>query len=246
MSEAASADIMGEVEENTSTSLILKRSSVDTLNFNSPDRVDGLRISSTWPSRVYLQTPPLPRRAINVAITVTAKDQGWGNTDHSYVAIRTINGAGDVDEVRLFNTVHQPREVSWSAIGVSHRDYLKGHAFQVVSLSAPYPGFQNVMLAARIEIHYSDDRYQLAVIRAQMARKPTNIFDSIRCDDDHDASSPLTQSIVERIHSIFSFSNSQQNPEPPLWDRASLRALEFMLVKCDDLVFSRIASFMYP
>lgn len=245
MSETASVDILGGVETSTSTSLVLVRSSVDTLNCSSPDRVEGLRINSTWPSRVYLQTPPLPRRAINVSITVTAKDQGWGNTDHSYVVIRTTNRKGDVDEVRLFNTVHQPREVSWSAIGVSHRDYLKDHTFQVVSLSAPYPGFQNIMLSARIEIQYSDDRYQLTVIRAQMARKSTDILNSINHNDEL-TSSTSTHSIIERISNIFSFISAHHSPEPPEWDRASLHALGFILTKCDDLVFSRIASFMYP
>jgi hypothetical protein len=159
--------------------------------------------------------------------------------------IRTTNRKGDVDEVRLFNTVHQPREVSWSAIGVSHRDYLKDHTFQVVSLSAPYPGFQNIMLSARIEIQYSDDRYQLTVIRAQMARKSTDILNSINHNDEL-TSSTSTHSIIERISNIFSFISAHHSPEPPEWDRASLHALGFILTKCDDLVFSRIASFMYP
>ncbi len=194
---------------------------------DAESRVDGV----PWPAKAYLTSPVLATPIRRVIISFTARDQGWGNTGHSYVTLQLVRPDGEIRTKLLLTLTHVP---TVSQTDITPEDAFivgagKGCFIRLVGVSAPYPGYESRLMSAQLEVfHTNPERYEIAVIRRQLdlmnRETAMKLFD------------PPVRSWWSMIFGTV------DEPEEVL---RQVDAIKFLLLKCDGLVFSTIVKFLY-
>jgi hypothetical protein len=200
----------------------ISRDDLDVVNAYSEDRVPPL----TFPARPYLATGPLLCKPRTVAVRVTASDQAWGNTGHSYIYLQIANGNSTYG--RVLNILYHSKSTYETTLNEEDLSATgRGTTISVVSVSAPYPGYESKVFSASILVRYSR-RYDMAIIKAQVNRVPRPLAKQI-----FDIHNGVLNALLP---SIFpgSVSKSEQ------------RAFAFLFIECDDLLFSRVVKYIFP